>query len=191
MVIGCCRETLIGSLGSTLYSCIVDSREKSGLSLFKRVFEFKDQVTQICGVAQQTLRDGSIFVLIATNVALYVLAGGPSLEAVFAVYNNTPLEPFWDLPVPCSGSHLLLSWGMDGWPKRFAWVVDTGIYNGTLNLSSPITTESSDLVEKVHLWPLERAEESNKPTAMVRLSVDVCRCNAVLGNDRISLCFDV
>eukprot|EP00210_Caulerpa_lentillifera_P005686 g5438.t1 len=164
------RETLIGNYGGTLYSCIVDSREKSGLTLFKRVYDFqdKDQVLEICGVAQQILRDGSIFIFIATNVALYILSGTPPLEALFAVYINqsSPLEPFWDLPVPCSGSHLSLSWGMDGWPKRFAWMVDTGVYHGSLNLANPITTEPSDLVEKVHLWGLERAEEDRKPIAL-------------------------
>ena len=164
--------------------------------MFKRVFEFKDQVSEICGVAQQTLRDGNIFVLIATNIALYVCAGGPTLEALFSVYNgNTPLEPFWDLPVPCTGSHLLLSWGMDGWPKRFAWMVDTGVYHGSLNLSNPITTESSDLVERVHLWGLERAEETNKPVAMVKAP-----CHKPMssngsatwtGNNRVSFCVDV
>lgn len=187
------RETLIGSLGTTLYSCIVDSRDRSSMTLFRRVFEFKDQVTEICGASQQTLRDGKIFVLVTTNIALYVLAGGPTLEALFSVYNgNTNLEPFWDLPVPCSGSHLLLGWGIDGWPKRFAWMVDTGVYHGSLNLANPITTESSDLVEKVSFWGCERVEETNKPHALVRIPSTLSfSLRLPTGNDGVSFHFDV
>ncbi|CAD7699110.1 unnamed protein product [Ostreobium quekettii] len=156
------REVLVAA-GGSLYSLVVEPRDKREKT-FKKVFTFKESTTVICGVEQQTLRDGRILVLMITNEALFVVTGGPSLEAIFAVYSTGKvLEPFANLPVPSAGSHLHLGYGADGWPHRFAWLVDDGVYHGALNVDHAKPQDSdSAYVEHWNFWRLDKAKDRTR-----------------------------
>lgn len=77
----------MGGLEGTLFSLVVEAKEKKEKS-FKRLYEFEDQETEICGLFQQSLDDNTVFILIITESALFAISGDANLEELFSVYSS-------------------------------------------------------------------------------------------------------
>lgn len=85
------REVLVGGMGGNLYSLAIEANEKKE-KFFKKLYNFEDEGTEICGLSQQGLQDGNVFVMIVTNSALYALTGSSNLEEMFSVYSSSQVK---------------------------------------------------------------------------------------------------
>lgn len=91
------------------------------------------------------------------RVRLFRLFCGEPLCA----YDQAGLDPFCELPVQERGSSFLVSTGFDGWPQRFSWMVGSGVHHGLLSMDhSSHRAEATSLINKFHMWQLERAEQA-------------------------------
>lgn len=83
VVFGYCRDILIGTEAGSLHTLHIEEKSKKE-GPFTLLLDFKDRRKAICSVEQEVLPNGRRVVLVATPGSLYIAAGGPSLEAVFA-----------------------------------------------------------------------------------------------------------
>eukprot|EP00877_Chromochloris_zofingiensis_P007678 jgi/Chrzof1/3163/Cz12g14060.t1 len=131
-------DILIGTEAGSLHTLHIEEKSKKE-GPFTLLLDFKDRRKAICSVEQEVLPNGRRVVLVATPGSLYIAAGGPSLEAVFARYHTggVPFEPLIEVDVPSLHSQLHLFQGSDvaALPSRFAWLVGGTICHGHLLLS--------------------------------------------------------
>lgn len=77
------------------------------------------------------------------------------------------------LPCPSMGSHLQFWYAADGWPHRFTWLVEGGVYHGALSMDHARSQDNdSAYIDKLHLWRFERGGDATagfKAIAMVGL----------------------
>lgn len=81
----------MGGTDGTLYSLLIEANDKKE-KFFKKVYTFEEEGTEISGIAQQGLDDGSMFVMIITNSAIYAITGDANLDELFSVYSSSQVK---------------------------------------------------------------------------------------------------
>lgn len=80
-----CRPVILGTDTGKLLEVVLDEKDKRDAPV-RQLYDFEDALEPIRGLEHQALQGDKSLVLVATPTRLYVLVGGPTLEAVFASY---------------------------------------------------------------------------------------------------------
>eukprot|EP00879_Flechtneria_rotunda_P019362 GHRR01020334.1.p1 GENE.GHRR01020334.1~~GHRR01020334.1.p1 ORF type:complete len:907 (+),score=281.55 GHRR01020334.1:278-2998(+) len=129
-------DVIIGTAAGSLHITCQDSKSKreGGTSL---LLDFKDKHKAICSVEQEVLPGDRRVVFVATPTALYIAAGGPRLQGVFARFQaSATWEPLLEVGTPSMYSqlHLTREGDLSTLPSRFAWLVGSVLLHGHLLL---------------------------------------------------------